>query len=369
MKRILLMAATAGIVLSGCVKNESVSGPAASDSKIAFDAPVVGATTRVVTGEIDNSEAYSTNETFKVWGWYHTNDYTSFGDTNNGWANYMTDTDGNPLTVTYDGVSTWAPAQDYFWPKTGKLTFAAYSPAEATGTYSHTAQGLQIAGFAVPAVDAQYDLLYSDRSYNRTSASTGEDAYQGGASNTYTGVDIIFHHALSSIKFKTGTKQNYETADVFFKIKKITVSNVANTGDFNQGLTDGPGAVDSQPQWTPDGTTTSYVAFEGSFDVPEDGAAENYTEPTGTKDLILLPQSFAGNDSAVVEIEYTMGTAASGEINKHTASFQLSSATNAQTWEPNKRYTYNIIFGLDKITFAPIVENWVDVPVTPDIEL
>ena len=356
MKRILLFAAVAGAALAGCVKNESESGMIASDSKISFEAPVVGTSTRAQAGEI--GDKYPTEEDFKVWGWYHEGDYTSFNDRGNGWKNYMTEADGKPITVSYDNVNSWAPATDYFWPKTGKLTFAAYSPADAAGTYTHTANGLQITGFTVATVGAQYDLMYSDRAYNRTSST---NQYGGTASNTYTGVDIVFHHALSSIVFKAGTDDNYTTANNTFKIKSITIKNVANAGNFNEGLNDGNGSTTRTPAWAVTGTVDKeYVAFSGDFTVPADGSTRQ--EPTGAADLILLPQSFETNNSAIVEIKYTYGTAASGEI-QHTETFQLNHATNVQAWEPNKRYTYNIIFGLDKIYFAPVVEAWDDVNV------
>ncbi len=119
MKRILLFAAVAGAALASCVKNESESGMTASDSKISFEAPVVGTTTRAQAGEI--GDKYPTEESFKVWGWYHEGDYTTFEDDANGWKNYMTDADGNPIVVAYDNVNSWVPATDYFWPKTGIL--------------------------------------------------------------------------------------------------------------------------------------------------------------------------------------------------------------------------------------------------------
>lgn len=365
MKKVLLLAATAGIVLSSCVKNEPADTFGASDSKITFEAPAVGATTRAIPGEIDNAAAYPERESFNVWGWYHENDYTSFEDSGNAWTNYMTQADGKPVTVAKEG-NTWAPATDYFWPKTGKLTFAAYSPADAAGTYTHTAEGLQIEGFTVPAVGAQYDLMYSDRAYNRTSSDKNYTGSQ--TTNPYNGVDIVFHHALSSIVFKVGTKENYSTgADIDFKIKSIKIKNVYGAGDFNETLTDGNGSTTRTPAWTATGdANVEYVAFTGEFAVPEDGTT--YTEPTGAADLILLPQSFENNDAAVVEIAYTYETVASGEI-PDTATFILKNSTNAKAWEPNKRYTYRILFGLEKITFAPIVENWEDVTVEPGINL
>ena len=358
MKRILLFAAVAGAALASCVKNESESGMTASDSKISFEAPVVGATTRAVTkyGEIVGT--YPTEEDFKVWGWYHEGDYTTFGDANNGWTNYMTaSTAGDPVVVEYDGTSSWDSATDYFWPKNGKLTFAAYSPADAAGTYTHTANGLQITGFTVAAVGAQYDLMYSDRAYNRTSST---NQYVG---NPYTGVDIVFRHALSSIVFKVGTDADYSKADNDFTIKSITIKNVANAGNFNEGLNDGNNSITRNPQWTVTGeANNNYVAYsnETGFTVPENG--KDRQEPTDAADLILLPQSFATNNSAIVEITYTYGSSISGAI-EHTETFQLNHATNVQAWEPNKRYTYNIIFGLDKIYFAPVVEAWDDVNV------
>ncbi len=364
MKRILLFATVAGAALASCVKNESESGLIASDSKISFEAPVVGTSTRAVTKYGEIVGAYPIKESFKVWGWYHEEDYTTFGDEANGWTNYMTaSAAGDPVVVTFNKDKSWVSAKDYFWPKNGKLTFAAYSPADAVGTYTHTAEGLQIAGFTVADVGKQYDLMYSDRAYNRTSST---DQYTGSAShNTYDGVDIVFRHALSSIVFKVGTDADYHAADNDFKIKSITIKNVYGAGIFNEGLTDS--TTDRTPVWTPTGDANNeYVAFSGAFAVPEDGTTRQ--EPTNAADLILLPQSFEGNDAAIVEITYTYGSSISGAI-EHTKTFQLNTATNAKTWKPNTRYTYNIIFGLNKIYFEPIVEDWTDVPVTPDIDL
>lgn len=360
MKKALLMAVAVGAVFTGCVKNETVSGTLVSDSKICFESPLVGSITRAVPGEIASSTAYPTTESFNVWGWYHSGDYTTFGDTGNGWANYMTDVSGNPVAVSNSGNS-WVPATDYYWPKTGKLTFAAYSPADAAGTLAHDATGLKITGFTVAEVGLQYDLMYSDRAYNRTSSTNN---YGGTAENPYEGVDIVFHHALSSIVFKVGTDMDYRTADVDFKVKKIELGNIVNKGSFDEGLTDGSGSTTRTPAWTASAEPTdkvAYVPFDGSFAVPEDTTV---SEPTGAEDLILLPQTFG--DDATVTVTYTMETAASGEI-EHKAVLYIKDYTTE--WEPNKRYTYRIIFGLNKIYFAPVVENWEDVTVSSDIEL
>ena len=358
-KTLLMMAVAAGTMLTGCVKNETANGGAVSGSKISFEAPAVTGITRAanVPGEMVNP--YDQGEHFSVYALYFANGtYTNF----NAGTLYMdnVETAYNTDGQYWDSESV-PGGQAYYWPNKGSLTFAAYSPADAAGTYTHTDDGLQIAGFTVAAVGAQYDLMYSDRAYNRTSST---NQYGGTASNTYTGVDIVFHHALSSIVFKAGTDDNYTTANNTFKIKSITIKNVANAGTFNETLTDG--TTNRDPEWTVTGeANNSYVAFSGDFTVPNDGSTRE--EPTDAEDLILLPQSFETNNNAIVEIKYTYGTEASGEI-EHTQTFQLNHATNVQAWEPNKRYTYNIIFGLNKIYFAPVVEAWDDVNVG-DIEL
>lgn len=360
MKKLLILTA-ASMTLAGCVKNEPAPDKSAlPDAKISFEAPLMGKTTRAQPGEIGSNDAYPTNESFKVWGWYHTNKYTTFGDPENGWSNYMTDESGAPLTVSKDASGNfWAPKNDYYWPASGYLTFAAYSPADAQGTFVHTSKGLTISGFTVPEIDQQYDLMYSDRVYNCKASSMQSNVSPG----NYSGIQITFRHALSSIRFKVGTKENCSGADLEINVTKIEVNSITNTGDFAETLTDGPSSTNRTPAWSKQTGTASYIPFEGKQQVTLDGTTR--TEPNGIKDLLLLPQDFAGNNQAVVKVTYTMKTGASAEI-AATEEFKLNSPESIQKWEPNKRYTYNILFGtgeggLQKIYFAPVVEDWEDV--------
>ena len=180
---------------------------------------------------------------------------------------------------------------------------------------------------------------------------------------SYSGIQITFRHALSSIRFKVGTKENCSDADLEINVTKIEVNNVANTGDFAETLTDSPNSKTRTPAWSKQTGTVSYIPFEGNQKVTLDGTTR--TEPTGIKDLLLLPQDFTSNDNAVVKVTYTMKTKASDGI-AATEEFKLNSPSEIKKWEPNKRYTYNILFGtgeggLQKIYFAPVVEDWKDV--------
>ena len=77
-----------------------------------------------------------------------------------------------------------------------------------------------------------------------------------------------------------------------------------------------------------------------------------------------------------VRIKYSIQRTAAGspEIDGQVAEFDLSNnyeGTEGTTkkaiseWEMGKRYTYNLLFSLDKIYFAPEVTNWVDVNMDP----
>ena len=186
MKKVLLFAAAASVAFTSCVKDEP-AGITASDSKISFEAPAVSGITRAVAGEIPST--YPTTEHFSVFARYFSGDYTAFTDG----TPFMTneETAYNAANGEKGGWDTeTAGGQAYYWPKNGTLTFAAYSPSGAADdcTVNWDAQGFTFENFTVqkdPA--AHYDLMFSERSYNRTSSTGG---------TTYDGVDINFKHAL-----------------------------------------------------------------------------------------------------------------------------------------------------------------------------
>lgn len=367
MKRILLFAAVS-VALTGCVNDETESfDTTPSNKKITFEAPFLGKATRAIAGEVN--ETYKENESFKVWGWYHEGDYSSFAA-----CKFYMGSAGDPVVVSKreNTGNYWSSEKDYYWPKgsTVKLTFAAYSPADASddGTFSHTANGLQIADFKVQDDPTkQYDLMYSDRAYNRVES---KNSYTGNVQqNPYEGVDIVFHHALSSICFKAKTKENY-SGTMTITITKIEVQGVAYQGTFNENLTDGNNStnriLDNAWTVTDNSEKKNYTAFENSYVVSYNENAQSITNSTS---LILLPQTFGDdNKDAKIVISYTMKSSDSDNAIQCSQEMTLKDYTDG-VWKVNKRYTYNLIFGLDKIYFAPVVEKWEDIEVTPDIEL
>lgn len=355
-KTLLMMAVAAGAMLTGCVKNETANGGAVSGSKISFEAPAVTGITRaaLVPGEIGTG--YDKGEHFSVYALYFADGtYMNFDDG----TLYMDDVE----TAYNAGGQYWDSesvpgGQAYYWPKKGSLTFAAYSPSGAADDCKVTwgAAGFTFTNFTVQSEPAKhYDLLFSERAYNKTQSEASSTTYKGG-------VDITFKHALSSVVFKTKLGDTYEGHTI--TLKNITLKNTFTTGNFNQGLGDANGAVTTAAAWTGQKTenTAGYVAFNGSEEITSTTAAE----PADATRLIVLPQDLAHETNNVtIDVTYSIHNG-TNEIDQ-TATIDISDY-NLTEFEIGKRYIFTLIIGLDKITFSPDVAEWEDVNV-PNIEL
>lgn len=379
MKKFLLISGLAVAAMVSCTKNE-VYVSENNDAQISFNAPVVQLNTKAVPGEQPNKAngKYSTSEKFSVYAYWTATAYQA-GDW--GTKPYM-----NNVEVEYDStigagttiVGGWAPADAYYWPKTGVLTFAAYSPSDVEGTVAYGAEGLTVTGFTVKDTPAdQYDFMYAERSYNRKASTNQSVAGTGHTAQSYNGVDLMFHHALSSIVFKV--KADEDITNTKFTVKKIEILNAQNKGDFAEKITDGP-AYTSAPEWANTTGKVNYVAWEGTQElaVKTSTNTPGYVGLTNANDIILLPQAFANtaNGNVKVKITYSIKRTAADapEIDGQVAEFDLSTNNKVteggltktiDKWEMGKRYTYNLLFSLDKIYFAPEVTNWVEVNMDP----
>lgn len=342
MKKSFLLAAFAGILLAGCTSDEQTEvATSRTDNPIVFNSPIVNAQTRAAQPGEQVSQ-YNTSESFHVYGVWSKSNLETWGAA----TKYM-DTD-----VRYKEISTdikenyWASEVTYYWPKDGKLSFAAYSPADCSGAISYGPTGLKIANFEIEETTAkQYDLMYSERSLNRTSSSQ----LGSGVTATYkSGVDIQFKHALSSIKFQAKTGENYSNTTI--RIKKIEIGGTYYKGTFNETVTDGA-SYTSSPSWNVDNDiiTTNYVAYEDGTGITISTSAQSVQ----SNDVILLPQTLP--DGAQFTITYTIQSQGSIEI-PQTATQKINALT--ATWEMGKRYTYTIVFTLNQIFFTPEVSVW-----------
>ncbi len=157
----------------------------------------------------------------------------------------------------------WAPAEPYYWPKAGYLTFHAFSPSKWTdsdgstdigyaGTVtnnwtptSSATGGITVSGFTAGTNKAkQIDILYSNiEAYKQRSMYTPEngmpyDDKTGGDVGAHNGVNIMFNHAMSAVKFRVVTDKDYAPSTGNYKheftVKQIDVWHVNTDGEFHE---------------------------------------------------------------------------------------------------------------------------------------
>jgi hypothetical protein len=272
----------------------------------------------------------------------------------------------------------------------------AVSPAAAVSesTVEFTESGLTFTGYTVPNSGPQYDLLISERAYNKTQS---DDA---GVTN-FDGVDIEFKHALSSIAFKAMTDVDYSSAGTTIKLKGITINQIGSVASFDQNLNDGDGYITNCPnrksyddeeeddQFTPEleegqilstnaaawSTPTAPLNYTVSgidaagvvlSNTAHWTATGNTTPPAEDAsnlrktDFILLPQSVAGK---TITINYSIQHGVGVELNQ-TYEYTIPAGSK---WLMGYRYIYTIEISLDPILLAPSVQVWerAEAPVTP----
>lgn len=347
MKKSLVFAAMACIAFASCTEDEVFTTNLNQEHEISFGTPYVGKTTRVAQ---ELGATYDTKEHFNVYAVWHDGNF-------NGWERgslYMDNVETAYVTAT-DG---WKPVgNQYYWPKNGYLTFAAYSPSNPTAEeITYNATGLHIKGFQVANDNAKHvDLLYSKRSYDKKKANATVNTYED-ESTHYKGVEIDFQHALSSIHFNAKLKEEYKGTEI--TLNKITVYGVYTKGNFDEGIAEGstPGTYNSVPAWSNRSELlaeeNAYTYYNRNKVLKED--AWSIMDKQGQVDIIAMPQTLPTD--ATIKIEYTIKSPTATSAIAQTNTFAIKDLTTE--WEPGKRYIYNLIFGFDEIYFAPEVLNW-----------
>lgn len=316
MKKILFWTAIAAFATISCTETDSLDE--LSKNPISFDTSVGKSNRAIINGTV-----YPTTEIFGVTAFYKTTtgsyDYTANGK-------YFDN-------LQISNVSgTWKNSSDpYYWPPTGSLRFAAYSPyGSATYAYDAT-NGSQFTGFS-QNLSTPIDLMYAESAVDLTSGS----------------VALTFKHALTQLYFTIATAQKGFT----FQIKELSLTTLYNTGSFK---------TLSTPTWTTSGTT------DPVFPVYSDatGIAVNAATSTPyefTKRLAVIPQSAAG---VKIHLKFDLKIG-----NAVVEADQVKDVALTGTWAPNQRVKYAITIsrnGLTEITYTPTVTDWAadtNIPVT-----
>ena len=404
MKKITFVALAALAVLAACTKTE-VTPQQSAPQQISFT-PL---SSKPSTKAMISGTTYSTTDpTFGSLAYY-----VPSGT----WNTKMSDTDTKlyiPTSeISYNSTnSVWTTAKPYYWPKSGSLTFFAYSPYNYQETNSATAAPITVTagtdkdGIVISSynVDAHQDtaLMVAD-------VTKSKDKTDNGTNGGYTGVPIVFQHKLAQIvginletvksnatgvlevydyaNSHDGTSgKEYQAGDVVFKLKNVSVNKLNTIGKYTYSSTNtsSPSSLWSDHSAPKD----NYFWYDCTSD--NSGNPEPFTDnkefaltfnnkhtSNANPYLLVLPQpltersSTTSLDKPYLHLEYQVLTY-TDDTNYATENVEENvdlyiihggasgAATSGIEIAQNKKITYTIRINLEtrQIYWAPSVVDW-----------
>lgn len=338
MKKLFLLTALVGAVLTGCM-NEEVYEPK-SDTPISFEVANYVVQPRA-------AGAFDTNETFGVDAWST--------DATVGTVKMM-----DSEVVSYVSTSKkWTTATPYYWPINGTVDFIAYYPTSVKPTIVYDYAGadkLSYGSATEPCTVTDIDLMYADKAI-RYSANV--EAFG------FTGVPTYFRHALAKVNFQVQNAYPAETNNSAITYEIVVNSITLNTYQTGSVTLTNSSTTASSPGtwsvtgnvWTPTSDLTA-LTWKEDTDVPlVDNTARVYNERV----QYVLPQTLT--EKVTVAVVYTVTQKQNGttiSVKKYEPAAIKLNTMGLTSWEMNKNITYTISITAksNQILFAPAVEDW-----------
>lgn len=321
MKKLFFMAVMAGVALAGCTKNEPAPSVDAQQEITFMTAPLTKA----------DPDVFSTANVFESWAFYTPTDWATDQSTAVAYGNL------SDKLIKWDGTNNkwWnnvgVGAEVFYWPKAGKLTFFSYSLNSANtndAVKCSTEKGIYVEDYNVNT-NKNVDFLVADIAKDKT-------ANESFAS--LNGVPTLFKHKLSYVVFTIQTTADY-TATKSFKLKSITLKNLAVEADYRQLGTEG---------WSNYGTDAASTPFSSTETTFTNAVATPHADQS-----LYMPQIFDAD--AKVEVVYTV---TSGSAVENVTVEKKLSELFTSGWAMGTKYTCAIKVSLNEILWAPAVEKW-----------
>lgn len=347
MKKIMILAAAAALVLASCAKTEITSVNEENIHAVGFGAYTPRAVdTKASTANYvapgDNLPLVA-NAQFKVWGWKTANN-TSFTGSNG------TSFFANWYTVTFqDGGNTNGTANAYpdglkYWPSGDApewLSFAAYYPSNGTNGITPPAAGLGEYTFtAQSTAAAQVDFMVSD---------VVKDKTYDNCTPTKGTVPLVFRHMLTKVVFQFAKTD----VDAVITVTSASLSGINNTGK----LTSSFDGTDTSTAWSNQSGSAGYTVAVPSAALTTTAA----TSGSVANDVFLMvPQTIAA-DTQKLTITWTVQSGSDAVVT-NTKTIDLNDIKTSGdahiNWNKNAQVTYTITVGPKPIYFTGSVANW-----------
>jgi len=329
MKKVLYIAAIAGLALAACTKNNAKPEESLGSQVINFT-PAVGMSAQLKDGPISGA-VLPTDDSF-----YSIAYYKASSDASDS-TMYV------PLSTVSYTEDTWTTAIQYFWPKsTGSvLTFLSIYPAELVDNGHFVldttiTNGWKSNGVYDVSEQQTYDVMIADAATGCTGSNSG------------SGVTTTFRHKLAYIKaIKLST--DFDLSSVAsFTLNSVSLRNVHYQGSYTYNA------------WTSEDAIIDVDLHTRDVEFGQDGIDVDITYNGW---YFLLPQTLS--DDAVLELNYTVKILATGSEDIVKVPIQLNGKLEA--FEMNKAYTFNIEVGTDVITWKPTVSTWDNISFSENI--
>ena len=345
-KLIVLFSAVAA--LAACSKNEVVPAVSGENVEISY---------KVAPRTKADPQAFDTHNVFASWAYY-----LPSGKWDENW-NVRTNAKeyiSNSEISFNNGV--WKNKDiSYYWPKGGSLTFFAYSLNRNNLILEHNG------GHTYPiachnaadayGINATIDLK-ENKNLDLLVAEIATDKTQNEKIYSLNGVPTLFKHKFSRIQFAAKKKEEYKGATI--TLNSITFNNVAYAGHYSQFNKEEGDDTFTQDYCKAGDPRTSLVYTTTDFEVT---SATKYVpvKETDETNYIYMPQDFTNvteeGKIATIEVKYTV-TFKDGISETYIKTLNVKDIFNS--WEIGKRYTFNLIFSLNEINYAPAVGEWED---------
>lgn len=246
----------------------------------------------------------------------------------------------------HKGDNKYGGEQPAYWPLSGSLVFAGYSPyypdsGSVSATFDAETKTLSISNFVS---DGQTDLMYFLPTLSNS------DNYVGTLDKSNS-VSAQFLHALSLISFEIKADP---LDDGRVTLKTVTLKNVNTKGDFSATCVSSSSA--GTLSWKNQIKTSEYAVASSSLPT-----VLSSSSALATQDL-FVPGSNQTN-SPVVEFKYEIAyntVDGSGNVvnatKEETTPFTIEDYT--AEWEAGKKYVYAVTIGLNRIEFENLTAEW-----------
>ena len=345
MKKLVLAALAIG-AMAACTKSNVEFG---QQNEIAFQPISQKATKAAVVGTYYPIEdAYN----FNVWAWWGEAGKTDIVDFDIVYINDQTFE--NRDYFLWGGLG-----KSYYWPTTGSLYFAGYSPASIQKTdengndvvkYDKDTKKFSVTGYQQSDdISKTTDLMWfhlTDKSYDRTTPS----------------VPVQFHHALSWLSFRFNLEHPYTPTD--WTVKSVKLTGIETKGNFTAEK-NGTSTQQGNAAWDNWSETKEVQVYKNDKGYPVayvtsdyDPLADDPSVLENTKNgVLVLPQSCAPTNASLV-IEFEQKAPSENSVPQTKT---LSLGGESDSWLPGKHYIYTITFGAEEILIAPTVVDWTPV--------